>query len=216
MNLFGILGQSSLIIGPEQSYASFVVSTAAFDLAADGKSFAIFLCDTPAERNQITERAIQYRRARRLPIGRHLNYRVVDISHCATPEALIAAMRQEIGHVRDVLIVHDRTSKLLPTTPHHHWFPKADALALEFGARVATVAHYGPPGRPAPDLKAYPCDVLWHARPHARAMKCTLHPIKGTGNEPIDFQGLKHGIQGLTFEADQIDAQEQEKEIEHA
>ena len=170
----------------------------AFDLAAAAAfagAAALYLCDDAHEADAISESAIAWRRARRVPEGHRLRLSGIaarDVLH--DPKKLAERIAATVKQPR--LLVRDLSLRMAPLDPADPWLPIAGNLAQSFDCPVLTVAHVGALGqfdlRGIGDVEVWHC-ATFHDKARQSALNVRLQRQKPLSADVIDLHGQEHG-----------------------
>lgn len=201
-------GGSTVILGPDESWAGIIALQAVLDELAAG---AVVV--------QLTDAASDHSRARAQLWARELRhdpsildrFHVLDSYRESHMSAHLAARIRKACHdngTKRVIAFNNLAANMLPIFPGSSWLPLAQELPLAFDGdlSVVTALSYGNPMAPPPRFLDYPADRIWLSKP-ALNLRFTLAEIKPDRSERKLRGKVHHGGLIVFREDEDVSAQ---------
>lgn len=156
-------GASTVLLGPDQSWAGILALQFVLEELADG-AIVVQLSDTLHDGD--LSRARDWVRELQQPAALLDNFHVLaDFRHFTSAATLADKINAITGGKRAIVYVN-LAGNSVATLPNDFWFPIAQELPLYLSdTSVVTSLAYGSPLAPAPRLTDFPADKIWLSKP---------------------------------------------------
>lgn len=181
-------GGSTLLLGPDESWAGILALQFVLEELADG-AVVVQLADTPQDGD--LSRARDWVRELKQPASLLDNFHVLGQFRHFTSAASLAEKIKEIAQGKKVIVYVNMAGNSMATQPNDFWLPIAIELPLHLdNASVVTSLAYGSPFAPAPRLTDFPADKIWLSKPGLH-LQFRIVEVKPGASE-IKLEGKVH------------------------